>query len=71
MRYVAISLATLALIAGLSAGAFVAAGRSVYDPSPRVCREWARGWNDGARRLMTFAIGLLGVAMVLFVMSFA
>jgi lysylphosphatidylglycerol synthetase-like protein (DUF2156 family) len=71
MRYVAISLATLAVIAGVAAVAFVFLGRSLNELSPQRQRLWEQGWTGAAHRLLAVAVGLFLVAVLLFALSFA
>lgn len=71
MRYLAISLATVAVILGLAGGAFVVLSRSVIDLSPQTQREWEHGWTGAARRLVLAAVGVFLLAVLLYGMSVA
>jgi hypothetical protein len=71
MRYLAISLATLAVILGLAGGAFVVLSRSLIDLSPQRQREWEQDWTGAARRLVLAAVGIFLLAVFLYGMSVA
>lgn len=71
MRYVAISLATMAAIACLAAVAFVFLGRTLNDDSPQRQRLWEQAWTGAARRLLVVGVALFFLAMLLFALSFA
>jgi len=71
MRYVSISLATLATILAMAAVAFVVLSRSLNEISPERMREWEQGWTGAARRLLVVAVGIFLLAALLFVLSFA